>query len=235
MNSKKSRYKHSNPTKTSQPIPVKVNGENKTDDSNGDKEVSNQMRPIGGWFKKLGEPLTVVTLLLFLATGALYFATRDLVHDAEKTAERQLRAYLVLDEANITRFVAGQTIEFHGIIRNTGQTPAYDIDGYTGIMYDAFPLPYPFPVISTAGFQESRAVLGRDQVVHARIPTKPAPTQETIDAINAGKMAVYVFGRVTYRDAFGIGRYTNYRLFYSRPNEGAGLLSPLGKEGNEAS
>jgi hypothetical protein len=42
------------------------------------------------------------TFLLFLATVALFVATRDLVDGADKTAERQLRAYIGLHEAETT-------------------------------------------------------------------------------------------------------------------------------------
>jgi hypothetical protein len=104
----------------------------------------------------------------------------EVSRDAE---QRQLRAYMVLDQSNITRFVAGQTIEFHGVIKNTGQTPAYDIDAYSAIMYDAFPLAYPFPAVATDTLQQSSAVLGANGTVHTVVPTKDAPTPEIIAAI----------------------------------------------------
>jgi hypothetical protein len=45
--------------------------------------------------------LVFFTAGLFVATVILAIATRDLVHDGEATAERQLRAYVVLDFAGI--------------------------------------------------------------------------------------------------------------------------------------
>ena len=41
--------------------------------------------------------LSIGTLVLAFATVMLWLSTRDLVIDAEKTAERQLRAYLYVD------------------------------------------------------------------------------------------------------------------------------------------
>jgi hypothetical protein len=56
-----------------------------------------------------GRPLKITdtllvgfTFLLFLATVALFFATRDLVDGADKNAEKQLRAYIGLHNSETT-------------------------------------------------------------------------------------------------------------------------------------
>src|SRR3977135_1535153 len=73
---------------------------------------------------KLGEALLVmVTIWLVFATRDLVGGTRDLVKGAENTAERQLRAYLIVEgtscEPKPGRFIS------HFRIENTGQTPAH--------------------------------------------------------------------------------------------------------------
>jgi len=75
-------------------------------------------------------------------------AAKQQVGVAIDTEQRQLRAYIVIDAANITKFEVGQLIQSHITLKNTGLTPAYDIDGYSAIMFDKFPLPYPFPTVS---------------------------------------------------------------------------------------
>jgi hypothetical protein len=66
---------------------------------------------------------------MVLVTGGLWKATRDLVKGAEKTAERQLRAYLTAKAGNIIheRRSDGWWLEWHPEITNVGQTPAYRV------------------------------------------------------------------------------------------------------------
>ena len=52
---------------------------------------------IGARSLKVTDTLLVAfTFLLFLATGALFWATRDLVEDAKQNAERRQRAYVFI-------------------------------------------------------------------------------------------------------------------------------------------
>jgi hypothetical protein len=61
--------------------------------------------------------------LLFLATMALFWATWRLVTGAEKTAERQLRAYVFLDSINLRRFdVPENQWKIQIAWKNTGRT-----------------------------------------------------------------------------------------------------------------
>lgn len=83
--------------------------------------------------------LVLVTFLLFIATAGLYYATRDLVQNAEKTAEQQLRAYVGLKrdniiirttcpDCNLAVPMPDGVLERNNLqvlIKNFGQTPAY--------------------------------------------------------------------------------------------------------------
>jgi hypothetical protein len=52
----------------------------------------------GEFFREDGEAITAFfTLVLGISTVALWWSTRDLVQGANKTAERELRAYVYLD------------------------------------------------------------------------------------------------------------------------------------------
>ena len=89
--------------------------------------------PLFGYRLKITDTLVVIfTFLLFLATLALWLATRRLVHDAKSTGETQLRAFVFSKEfeqaANIFADTGrGRYIKeyvFWSKIENVGLTPA---------------------------------------------------------------------------------------------------------------
>src|SRR5207253_87563 len=118
-----------------------ASGEGANKGENGGKEGTEFWPPLYGYRVKVTDSLLVVfTFLVFVATVLLWWSNRRLVTGAEKSAERQLRAYIFVTETKIlaadingtilnppqnirvgTRPVAILTI------KNTGQTPAYDV------------------------------------------------------------------------------------------------------------
>ena len=137
---------------------------------------------------------------------------------------------MVVDSASITRLEVGKTIEVEVITKNTGLTPAYNISGYTAIMYDRFPLGHPFPTIERG--DPEAAIVGSNGVVRGKVPTLDALTSKVLAGLNAGSMAVYVMGKITYTDAFGMHRFLTYRLYMTKLAESGGLFKPLDLEGN---
>jgi hypothetical protein len=65
--------------------------------------------------------------LLFAATMGLWWATWRLVRGAEKTAERQLGAYIGVEWCRVATNDGGVTFTVEVQIKNAGQTPAYDV------------------------------------------------------------------------------------------------------------
>jgi len=179
--------------------------------------------------------VAIFTVVLAVSTIGLWIAGERQRSLSEDTAQRQLRAYVVADMSSVTRWKQGQTAEAETIMKNTGLTPAYDLEGWSAIMYDKYPLPYKFPISVPLGTTFGQSVLGSGGVVRLKVPTKPVvPTPETNTEFEAGTMALYLWGKVTYRDAFGKERFTNFRFYMTRPSESGGLFQPLSKEGNEA-
>jgi hypothetical protein len=78
------------------------------------------------WPPLFGVRVKITDSLLALFTFLLWWSTRSLVVSAEKTAERQLRAYIAVNPT-VIRFPLGGFPEADFIIKNTGQTPAYDV------------------------------------------------------------------------------------------------------------
>jgi hypothetical protein len=93
--------------------------------------------------------LVFVTFLLFGATVGLYCATRNLVEDAERATERQLRAYLSGKPVRIFSFSPSIVAEIESTITNHGQTPAsrVRITGLVDILPYPLPPNHPFPIL----------------------------------------------------------------------------------------
>jgi hypothetical protein len=66
---------------------------------------------------------------LVLAAGTLFLwlATKRLVRGSEKTAERQLRAYVLVSSARVHDFGIERPPKVEVVIKNSGQTPAFDL------------------------------------------------------------------------------------------------------------
>ncbi len=78
--------------------------------------------------------LAILTFVLAIGTLFLWRATRRLVRDGEKTAERQLRAYVSLENIEPATAISNAVnpiifgYSFSGKWKNVGQTPAIDLD-----------------------------------------------------------------------------------------------------------
>ena len=177
--------------------------------------------------------LKITDSLLVLFTFTLWIATRRLVIGAEDTAERQLRAY-AWAQTKPTRNISGN-FEIQTIIKNTGQTPAHEVQSWT--MTDFFDHPLP----SGHAFKSAPAVLvgpefvvnpGSEHSMNTRRET--AIPDDDIAAIEAGTKGLYYWGEVRYRDAFNEIRYSRFRFRWNKePGAGRGFWSYCDK-GNEA-
>jgi hypothetical protein len=85
--------------------------------------------------------LGIATGILGIATWKLWRATDALVTGADKTAERQLRAYVSIEPVGLQDFVADRRPRVTFIVKNIGQTPAHRVR-IVGDM-DIFPHPLP--------------------------------------------------------------------------------------------
>jgi hypothetical protein len=79
------------------------------------------------------------TLILAVATGFLWWATRALVVGAEETAQRQLRAYVCVDGVELRNFGTSKGVEIAIRFKNVGLTPAYEVKNRYSIDLEKFP------------------------------------------------------------------------------------------------
>jgi hypothetical protein len=88
--------------------------------------------------------------LLFLATVGLWWATWRLVIGADRTAERQLRAYVSVEPTIVYNFGTAALIMIGVDVQNHGETPAGIIfhDFETALLPNPLPGNFVFPVPS---------------------------------------------------------------------------------------
>lgn len=167
----------------------------------------------GTWFvgwslsDKIAVIASVVAFLQFLALMATVYVMR-------RTAQRQLRAYIVAGINNVD--IQGPENEVSvtlGVsIKNTGQTPAHDLSVVSRTHLLGHPIKMPFGFTLRTGDDPSRAVLGAGQETESESPAeRPFTGDEMMRAKSPeGGFRIYTWGSVTYRDVFGHKHYTNF-------------------------
>jgi hypothetical protein len=153
--------------------------------------------------------LAILTLSLAAGTFGLWFATRRLVRSAEKTAERQLRAYVLVDEGSIVLSQIGFwdiQISFH----NFGQTPAYQHSTWIG--GEVLPFSHTgFPQPTQVAQRKGESIVGPTARFH--IKTDPIKlVGEEYAEIVSGTKAFFVWGGCDYTDAFEVRRFFIFRM-----------------------
>jgi len=183
--------------------------------------------------------IALFTAGLFWATWYLYRATKRLVGGAEDTAQRQLRAYVLVEGVHVKNAVSGEGQMLAQVtIKNFGQTPASEIVTVTGFAFGGWPLSRDLTLtIPESEFTKpnrSRSVLGPTQTEHATTLVR-APTSDERQALITGQLAIVIYGEIRYLDAFKRQQTTKYRFMMGGPvgTTTAGHLAAC-EEGNEA-
>ena len=162
---------------------------------------SSEVWPVFGLRMKLTDALLAAsTFALFLATAWLVGITRD-------GSRRQLRAYLLVHGCVLQH---GNEPRVHLTIKNFGQTPAHDVQTWVGTIVEEYPLQKPLSE-PPDDFTQSISIVGPGSFEESIVPV----TQQTgaqWNLIRQMQGAVYVWGRVEYRDAFRKKRVLQFRL-----------------------
>jgi hypothetical protein len=166
--------------------------------------------------KIIGESLTDAKVAADAAKRAAK-ATEDSVDLARTTAERQLRAYVVvrakdLDEQSITTPVMAHHLRFH----NMGQTPAYKMKVISRTCTLEHPVKGDFRFTLISGDDPSVMMLGpKEKAIHvSRADKTLAPMELTKIRSEGSGIRLYTYGRIDYEDAFDVERYTNFCFFF---------------------
>lgn len=166
--------------------------------------------------------LAKYTLLLAICTGALVFVAwyqgkqlKATVEQMRASEERQLRAYVLIETVQplISAPPSLQTVPYGIAIKNSGQTPAYDVTVQgtiaLGPAEEATPPSYPSEGRESKGTIAPGGFISQTFKVSTFSPEQLAMLQE-------GTHRVYLYGTIGYRDAFSKRRYANFRYIRER-------------------
>lgn len=174
-----------------------------------------------GWFGGLG-------FLGVLAAVGMAFHSNWIARD---TAKRQLRAYVTVDDCTMTVMDAGQGCLLQVVLKNCGQTPAFNLRLYGESFADKYPIPE----------------IKRVKEMHANYGTVVGPGQSTTTVqrltgdmqrgfadVASGEIGFYIQGVCEYADIFGKVQRTTFRYVHGgRPAE-AGPFMHAAESGNDA-
>jgi hypothetical protein len=157
-------------------------------------------------------------------------ATRDAVKLSDKTAQRQLRAYVYVDKAVVT--LEGRKLKGLIELKNTGQTPAYD--AVTVTQFDTQEvgrpfIPRPFGVVPL-----DKVIIGPGGIVSPETELEiPTDNEAAIPAFKEGRGIVYLTGQTRYVDAFQRTWVLDFRMrsHAFEPARNRWILSPT-EDGN---
>jgi len=155
--------------------------------------------------------LVILTGGLVAATVLLVFPGLYQAFIARSAARQQLRAYVGFEEGSINSTNLALPPAAQIKITNSGATPAFDVFHRVRMAVGAFPGP---PALA----DQTRAATDGKSVLFPRVSTSTrADLDHVLTAVELAELtahtaAIYVYGEVTYRDAFRRQRRTYYRL-----------------------
>lgn len=165
------------------------------------------------------------------AAHASALSAERLVKTMEDTADRQLRAYVFVYAADIEGIDSANPPEAVVVIKNSGQTPAFDVLHVGGIGFGK-------------SFDTLSAAIPPDEITRMTLPPGgiwkncvTAPRRLSTgekSAIHAGTMIIFVYGEIRYKDAFDKPRFTKYRFMIGGSAGMRGSSLSGCAEGNEA-
>jgi len=157
--------------------------------------------------------LAALTTILAFGTIFLWRSTRRLVFGAERTAERQLRAYVTVGSEGISQFGGPAVTSIANVsVRNVGQVPARDVRWFINAAFSDNGRESNFPIGNDV-FGQNLTIQPNTAMVRSQ--RFEIGNEETYTKFREGKNFLYVWGEITYLDGFDNRRYT---LFCQRYN-----------------
>jgi hypothetical protein len=163
-------------------------------------------------------------------------AAEDQLGVQKDTEERQLRAYVILnnDFKLAEGFRAGGTPHVRAILENVGQTPVYDLTWVSGFNVRPYPLneqsTYDTCDALLAQPNANRWFFGKSTEIEKFRPS--ALTADDMLPVLAGNSAIYFHGRICYRDIFKKARQTDFCVSFRGENPKDGNFCERENRGN---
>lgn len=142
--------------------------------------------------------------------------TERIIAQMKDAEVRDLRAYVGVSK---TLLSFKNPLQPKGMveIKNFGKTPAYKVRHHMAITLGPHPLAIPFPNIPASPSASTFALYPDIKHTNSVNLKEPVPVGTPIGTIGH---TVYVFGEITYEDAFGNEWWTKYRFIFGGPGGG---------------
>ena len=181
-----------------------------------------------------------LTIFLMAFTGLLVWVG----YKQEKTTRRQLRAFVYVHGGSIYNVAyplnplpiykpTGAEIvsptEGPAVlltIRNSGSTPAFQVVHWAGIHVAEFPLRSELPPIVKVKKPPDSAI-PPEGINTKRVNIFRPLTSQEISGLRDGTTAIWVYGEITYRDAFRRKHKSKYRLLHNAQSGTVGITTDL--------
>jgi hypothetical protein len=136
--------------------------------------------------------------------------TERIISQMKETAVRDLRAYIGVSRIllNLENMLLPEGLVE---IQNFGKTPAYKVRHSTAIGIQTYPPSAPLPDIPRPERASVTVIFPEIKNVGKVALGKPLPRGVTI---GTPELTVYVYGNISYEDAFGNQRYSNFRFIF---------------------
>lgn len=149
-----------------------------------------------------------------------------------RSTRQQLRAYLLVESAARLGEHSDHP-EFQVVVRNFGQTPAYGVRTWIALTPGERGGHATLPGPEQGMVEASDAALGPGGTFELGKRYEVDWDPERYDEFLSGRIAMYVYGEVSYRDAFRKRRYTRFRAMYGAEHFRTGGLS-IAARGNDS-
>jgi hypothetical protein len=175
--------------------------------------------------------LAVFNGLLVLVTGGLILVGFLTIKKMRDTEERQLRAYVFIESGRLERNFDDNRLAAKMKIKNSGQTPAYELTHTTAVRI----VPPEFADgFSEEGFSKQKFNVPPNTELSITFFSKSNFDLEDQREYANGNVKILVYGTLKYRDAFRKTRTTDFRFEVSGDVWASrGSLSPT-EDGNGA-
>lgn len=152
-------------------------------------------------------------------------ATREALTSQQETARRQLRAYVGVTGAHVSKF--GPVIQAKVTTTNRGQTPAFDVRISLETIYQ---LAADVPSLPELPAHYPSLTLNPTEKLHSTRNLARALTPEELALLQQTDCAalIVIFGKVTYRDIFGEEWSCCFASDHSGVNAEHGRQYPIG-------
>ena len=150
----------------------------------------------------------------------------------QDTAERQLRAYVHIQDTNILDLDNPEKLKVTFLVKNHGQTPAYEVSYACHVFWDNDPLLTKYGIGSIVPVHV--ITLGPGATIRQSAKPMPAFTKDQIEEVKGGGKAIYLQGVIAYTDAFGRPQTTEFMRIKCKRFGLDDTSMPFGGHGDKA-